>query len=142
MASSASANELWSSNCSFFYFYYLLFCLSKKRGHLWAIPRAAFINCLDTWLKQIGFVSGRGCHFIFRALFILYISQFLPHFSPISSLLIIRESSSLHSCHHADLVPLLPSFGSDRHLLRNRLLYLVSHLFLYFFLSFIFFFFF
>ena len=82
IAPSALANGLWSSIRSSLSFLLFITILSiwKKRGHLWVISWAAFIYCLDTWLKQIGFVSGRGCRFVFRALFILYIPHFLPHF--------------------------------------------------------------
>ena len=58
----------------------LFFVYPKKRGHLWVIPRVAFIKCLNTWLKQVGLVSRRGCCFVFRAFFTLYISHFLPYF--------------------------------------------------------------
>ena len=57
IASSASTDGLWS----------LIFIYSgKKIGHLWVIPRAAFIKCLNKWRKLVGPVFGRGCRFVFR----------------------------------------------------------------------------
>ena len=97
------------------------------------ISRAAIIKCLNTWLKRIGFVSGCGCHFIFRALFTLYI--YLTFFLISYYFIIVdlqRESSSSQKLRLrclVDLVALLPSFREDHHLSRNRPLYLVSHLF-------------
>ena len=114
----------------------------REMRHL-LISRAAIIKCLNTWLKQISLVSGRGCRFVFCASFILYIYIYiyLTSFliSPISSLLIFRERAS-HFENFAPVILLIPllllpffaqaviSLGTD---------YLVSHLFSYFLLSFI-----
>ena len=71
IASSASTDGLWS----------LIFIYSgKKIGHLWVIPRAAFIKCLNKWRKLVGPVFGRGCRFVFHAFSILYMPHLFPSF--------------------------------------------------------------
>ena len=114
IAPSALANGLWSSIRSSLSFLLFIIILSiwKKRGHLWVISWAAFIYCLDTWLKRIGSVSGWGCRFVFRALFILYIYISLPSsFSPISSSLIFRERARYsENFAHVILLISLPLF--------------------------------
>ena len=96
---------------------------------------------MNTWLKRVCPLSRRGCCFVFRAFFSLYI--LLPSsFSPILSSLIFRERAH-HFKNFAHVIllnslPLLSFLCSDRHFSRNCLLNLVSHLFLYFILSLIF----
>ena len=71
-------DRLWSLICGSFIIIIIIYS-GKRKGHLWMIPRA-IIKCLNTWHKLVGPISGQGCHFIFRAFFILYISHLLPLF--------------------------------------------------------------
>ena len=79
----------------------IIICLGKKKGHLWMIPQATFIKCLNTWRKLIDPTSGQGCHFVFCAFSIyLYIST-LPLISHTSTLTdLLRESSLLSKSPH------------------------------------------
>ena len=125
VAPSALTNGLWSLIRNSLLFHYLLFYLLKKeRRHLCVNPQATFINCLDTWLKWIGSVSRQECWFIFRTLFILYISQFLPHFLLFHHCWSL-EKELFYSGNFAPITLLtsLPSFFRwDHHLSRNHLL--------------------
>lgn len=110
----------------------------REMRHL-LISQAAIIKCLNTWLKHIGLVSGRGFHFVFCASFILYIYLTSFLISPISSLLIFREKAS----HFENFAPvilltslLLLTFFAQA-VISPGTDYLVSHLFSYFLLSFI-----
>ena len=71
------------------------------------IPRVAFIKCLTMWHKRIGPVSGRGCRFVLCALFTLYISHFLPHFSYFIIVDLHKESLSLQELRFRYLVNLV-----------------------------------
>ena len=141
MALSASANGLWSSIRSSFSLFIIIIS-SKKREDIYE----GFLKqpLLFAWTRGLSglapfldeSVVSSSVHFS------PYIYPPPPSFFPISLLLIFREGAR-HSKNFAHvilliLLPLLSSFCCDRYFSRNHLLYLVSHLFFYFLLSFIF----
>ena len=88
---SALADGLWSLICSSSIIYIYIYFSRNETFIDWFLEQP-FIKCLNTWPKRIGPVSGRGCHFVFYASFILYIYLTSFLISPIPSLLIFRES--------------------------------------------------
>lgn len=88
----------------------------ERVNHLWGIPQAAFIKCLNTWCILTGSASGRGCRFFFRTFFILYISQLSPH----SSYFIVNPKRELVT--PRTLLLSSYTFRWDRHFFRDRLL--------------------
>ena len=75
---------LWSLWIWLLFYYFF-----RRENHLWAIPRATIIYCMDTWRNSIGYAFGRGCRFVFHVhpIFICLSSSSL-----LISLLIQREN--------------------------------------------------
>ena len=80
IAPSASTNGLWSSIRSSFLLFIIIFCLSKKRDGIygWFLKQPLLIAWTRGLSRLAPFLD--ECCFVFRALFTLYISHFLPHF--------------------------------------------------------------
>ena len=60
IALSIKADKLWS-----LWTWILVYYFFRMENHLWAIPQATIIYCMNTWRNSIGSTSGRGCRFVF-----------------------------------------------------------------------------
>ena len=142
MALSASANGLWSSIRSSFSLFIIIIS-SKKREDIYE----GFLKqpLLFAWTRGLSGLAPFLDESVVSSS--VHFSPYIyppppPSFFPISLLLIFREGArrSKNFAHVILLIllPLLLSFCCNRNFSRDHLLYLVSHIFFYFLLSFIF----
>ena len=107
IAPSASANELWSSIYSYFFYLLLFLFIRKKRGHLWMFLEQPLLIAWTRGLSGLAPFLDEGVD-----LSSVHFSPYIYHtsFLIFSYFIIVdlqRESSSfqeLHSCHLANLV--------------------------------------